>query len=102
MKKRKTSKNKKKGFFSILINSIKEAHKKYKVQMQEELAKHKLLNSHSDWSLISKFIEEINKDPNLKVTITLYDGTKVDIGTYNKTQKKDYELLDDDHFEFRY
>jgi hypothetical protein len=75
--------------------AFKEARQHYKAQMEESYNKHKLLNSHSDWSMIETFVQQCNNNPDLKVTIRLLDGTTIMMTAY-KPQKPtiDQQLSD--------
>ena len=81
-------------FWSIMTKAFKDGYKKYKAEMKEQVEKHKLLSSKSDWSMLESFVQKCNQDPNLKVEITLNDGTKINIRSYEKVPLKDYELLE--------
>lgn len=96
MKKRKAIKKEKKteGFWHIMFQAIKEAHKKYKIQMKEAVEKKRLLNSHSDWSLLEFYIQKVNENPKLRVRITLNDGTVLNMDTFKKETSNAYELLE--------
>lgn len=78
----KTKKKKKPSFWSIRKQAIKEAKARYKAQIEEAINKHKLLNSHSDWSMIETFVQQCNDNPDLKVTIRLLDGTTIIMTAY--------------------
>ena len=56
--------------------------KEYKKQLiQEKLKRETLLSKHSDWA------QQCNNNPGLHITVTLNDGTKLDLVT-QKEQKK--------------
>ena len=50
--------------------------------------KEQLLNSKSDWSLLEKFIQEINFQPNLHVDIHLNDGTVINMRCFDGNENK--------------
>lgn len=78
-----------------MFNALKEAKKTYKAQIQEQKEKHKLLSSRSDWSLLDKYIQECNKNPNLKVTIRTLDGTTIIMTAYKPERVTMDTLLND-------
>lgn len=75
-------KNKKPSFWRTIFNAIKEAKRTYNAQIEEARNKHKLLASHSDWSMIETFVQQCNNNPDLRVTIRLLDGTTIMMATY--------------------
>lgn len=99
-KKRKIAKrkeNKKKNttsLFSIMKEAIKEAYKKYKIQMEQAVEKKKLLNSHSDWSMIEEFVKQVNDNPKLRIHVVLKDGTSLTLNTYREKEDNTYEVLE--------
>lgn len=78
-----------------MFNALKEAKKAYKAQIQEQKEKHKLLSSHSDWSLLEKYIQECNNNPDLKVTIRTLDGTTIIMTAYKPERVTMDSLLND-------
>lgn len=78
-----------------MFNALKEAKKVYKAQIQEQKEKHKLLSSQSNWSLLEKYIQECNKNPNLKVTIRTLDGTTIIMTAYKPERVTMDTLLND-------
>lgn len=78
-----------------MFNALREARKTYKAQIQEQVEKHRLLSSHSDWSLLEKYIQECNKNPNLKVTIRTLDGTTIIMTAYRPERVTMDSLLND-------
>lgn len=75
-------KTKKPSFWKTIWDALKEAKRTYKAQIEEVRDKHKLLSSHSDWTMLEKWIQECNKNPDLKVTIRLNDGTTMMLTCY--------------------
>lgn len=78
-----------------MFNALREARKTYKAQIQEQVEKHRLLSSHSDWSLLEKYIQECNRNPNLKVTIRTLDGTTIIMTAYRPERVTMDSLLND-------
>lgn len=78
-----------------MFHALKEAKKAYKALIQEQKEKHKLLSSHSDWSLLEKYIQECNKNPDLKVTIRTLDGTTIIMTAYKPEKVTMDTLLND-------
>ena len=78
-----------------MFNALREARKTYTAQIREQVEKHKLLSSHSDWSLLEKYIQECNKNPNLKVTIRTLDGTTIIMTAYRPERVTMDSLLND-------
>lgn len=78
-----------------MFNALREARKTYKALIREQVEKHRLLSSHSDWSLLEKYIQECNKNPNLKVTIRTLDGTTIIMTAYRPERVTMDSLLND-------
>ena len=72
------------GFFEVL----KIVHKEYKNQKSLQKQKKKLLSSKSDFYLLEELIKQCNRNENLRVTITLNDGTQLTLSTAFKPQKR--------------
>lgn len=87
-------KDKKVTLFSTIRKAVKEAIAKYKAEMREQVEKHKLLNSKSDWSMIETFIQQCNDNPNLRVEVKLADGTKLTLTTHEEKKKNINDLLE--------
>lgn len=87
--------NRKPSYWKTMFNALREARKTYKAQIQEQVEKHRLLSSHSDWSLLEKYIQECNKNPNLKVTIRTLDGTTIIMTAYRPERVTMDSLLND-------
>ena len=88
-------KTKKPSFWGTIFSAIKEAHKTYKAQIEEVRNKHKLLSSHSDWTMVEKWIQECNNNPDLKVTIRLNDGAIMQLTCYRPQTLSINKMLDD-------
>lgn len=78
-----------------MFKALREARETYKAQIREQVEKHRLLSSHSDWSLLEKYIQECNKNPNLKVTIRTLDGTTIIMTAYKPERVTMDSLLND-------
>ena len=91
----KTKKKKKPSWFGTMWEAFKEARKHYKAQIEEAKEKHRLLSSHSDWTMIEKWVQECNKNPDLKVTLRLLDGTTMMLTAYKPQQVTMDRLLND-------
>lgn len=73
----------------ILDKEIKQKLKEEKKRLlSEKQMKEQLLNSKSDWSLLEKFIQEINLQPNLHVDIHLSDGTVINMRCFDENENK--------------
>ena len=92
---KKTSKNKKPSFWQIRKQALKEAKAKYKAEIEEAINKRKLLNSHSDWSMIETFVQQCNSNPDLKVTIRLLDGTTIIMTAYKPEKVSMNQILNE-------
>lgn len=88
-------KDRKPSYWKTMFNALREARKTYKAQIQEQVEKHRLLSSHSDWSLLEKYIQECNRNPNLKVTIRTLDGTTIIMTAYRPERVTMDSLLND-------
>lgn len=88
-------KNKKPSFWRTIFNAIKEAKRTYKAQIEEARNKHKLLTSHSDWSMIETFVQKCNDNPDLRVTIRLLDGTTIIMTAYKPEKMSIDRVLND-------
>lgn len=87
--------NRKPSYWKTMFNALKEARNAYKAQIREQVEKHRLLSSHSDWSLLEKYIQECNRNPNLKVTIRTLDGTTIIMTAYRPERVTMDSLLND-------
>lgn len=87
------TKNKKPSFWGIVFGALNEAIKTYRTRLEEQRNKHKLLTSHSDWTMIETFVQQCNKNPDLKVSIRLLDGTTINLCTYKKEKVSIDQML---------
>lgn len=86
----------------IKNKEIKNKLKEYENQLlQEQKAKEKLLSSKSDFTLLEKFIQKSNENPNLKIEIFLNDGTRILMRTYEEHKQSASELINGDYLEVR-
>ena len=73
----------------ILDKEIQQKLKEEKKRLlSEKQMKEQLLNAKSDWSLLEKFIQEINLQPNLHVDIHLNDGTVINMRCFDENENK--------------
>ena len=72
------------GFFEALKFARNE-YKKHKILQRQ---KKKLLSAKSDFTLLEELIKQCNKNENLRVSITLNDGTQLNLSTSFKPQKR--------------
>lgn len=86
----------------IKNKEIKNKLKEYENQLlQEQKAKEELLSSKSDFTLLEKFIQKSNENPNLKIEIFLNDGTRILMRTYEEHKQSASELINGDYLEVR-
>ena len=83
-----------KSYFRTMIEAIRTARQHYKDMLNREAEKRRLLNSHSDWTLIEELVQEVNDNPDLRIRVSLNDGTNIYLNTYKESKLKDYEMLD--------
>ena len=86
--------NKKPSFWQIMKTAISDAKKAYKARVNEYVEKQKLINSKSNWYLLETFVQQCNKDPNLRVHIRTADGTEIDFRTWKPETRSVNERLD--------
>ena len=64
------------------------AWKDYKKRiLEEEAKKAALINHKTDWGMLEELIQEVNNNPGLSVSVTLADGTKLDLKTVKENKK---------------
>lgn len=64
--------------------------KEYKLKLLEEQKKKDfLINHETNWEYLEELIKQVNDNPLLKVSVTLQNGTKLDIETYRQPKKRD-------------
>lgn len=72
------------GFFE----AFRMARNEYKKQKNLQKQKKKLLSAKSDFTLLEELIKQCNRNENLRVSITLNDGTQLNLSTVFKPQKR--------------
>lgn len=70
---------------------LKEAKKKI---IEEEIKRQNLLSKSTDWGALEEFIQEVNANPGLTITVTLNDNTKLELKT-TKEKKYSNPLFDE-------
>ena len=83
------------SFLKLLFNAFKEVKKQYKDMKFEAKAKRALLSSDTNWHLMEKFIQECNKNPDLKVTIKFKDGGIAILTAYKPERPTIDKMLND-------
>lgn len=78
-----------------MFAALREAKKTYDNKVWEAKEKNKLLSSKSNWSLIETFIQQCNKNPDLKVTVKLLDGTSIIMTAYKPERPSINQMLND-------
>ena len=64
-----------------MTTNIKKAIDYYKQLKYEEKIKKQFLSAKTDWQFFENLIEKCNENPNLKIEITLKDGTFIRMKT---------------------
>ena len=81
-------------FDKEIRKEMKVALKEAKKQIVEDMKKRQMLiNRNTDFAMLEQFIQSINYNPDLKITFTTQDGTKVELETTKKRQKTYTEIL---------
>lgn len=84
-----------------LSKEIKQKIDEFKKQLvAEEKAKEQLLNSNMDFNFFENLIKKSNENPNLKIEITLKDGTRIFMRTYEE-QRHTSDLINGDYLEIK-
>ena len=83
------------SFWKMIFAALREARKTYRDKVFEAKEKDKLLSSKSNWSLLEKYIQECNKNPDLKVTIRFKDGTTTILTAYKPEKVSIDRMLND-------
>ena len=86
-------KNNKTGFFKILKKSYEE----FKKFQLEEKKKEALLNEKMNYQFLEELVQKCNENPQLKIKITLRDGTILDVNTTPK-RKQNYIGTQEENF----
>ena len=81
------------GFFKILKKSYEE----FKKFQLEEKKKEALLNEKMNYQFLEELVQKCNENPQLKIKITLRDGTVLDVNTQPK-RKQNYVGVQEDNF----
>ena len=81
------------SFWRLLSQAIKDTKQRYRELKREAKDKAALLSSKSNWSMIETWIQKCNKNPDLKVTINLTDGTIITMTSYKPEAPSINELL---------
>lgn len=69
---------------------MKKKLKDYKLQLIEEQKKKDfLINHETNWEYLEELIRQVNDNPLLRVSVTLQNGTKLELETYRQPRKKD-------------
>lgn len=69
---------------------LKKKLKEYKLQLIEDQKKKDFLINHEcNWEYLEELIQQINDNPLLKVSVTLANGTKLELQTYRPPKKID-------------
>lgn len=88
-------------FIKQFIQTYKKARLEYKNHLQQQREKKALLSSKSDFSLLEKLIQAVNKSPDLRVEVRLEDGTVLLLKTYKAPERKTAsQLIDGDVGEY--
>lgn len=84
-----------------LSKEIKQKIDEFKKQLvAEKKAKEQLLNSNMDFNFFENLIKKSNENPNLKIEITLKDGTRIFMRTYEE-QRPTGDLINGDYLEIK-
>lgn len=89
------------SFWSIMKDAIKKAYQQYKISIQNELDKKELLSSRSDWTMLESLVKKCNDNPNLRISIFLTDGTRIDMKTYEQSKMTYSSLINNEYEEIR-
>lgn len=76
----------------MIFKLFKEALKEAKKRNEELKMKQRFLSKSIDYAYLEELIEKVNENPNLHISITLKDGTQMEINT----QPKKKQILIDD------
>lgn len=77
----------------MILRLFLEAYKEAKKKQEEEKMKKRFLSKSIDYAYLEELIEKVNENPALRVSITLKDGTQMEINT----QPKKKQILVDDN-----
>lgn len=81
-------------FSSQVRKEMREALKQARKEIVEDMKKRQMLiNAKTDFAMLEQFIQNVNTNPDLKITFTTSDGTTVEIKTTRERQKTYTEIL---------
>jgi len=83
------------SYWGMVFRALIEARKTYREKVFEANEKEKLLSSKSNWSMLEKFIQECNKNPDLKITVRFNDGTTAILSAYKPERPSINQMLND-------
>lgn len=84
-------------FIKQFIEAFTKARQEYKQFKLDQKAKNELLSARSDFHLLERFIQAVNKNPDLRIEVRLNDGTVLLLKTYKSPEKKTTsQLIDGD------
>lgn len=76
----------------MIFKLFREAFKEAMKRQAEEKMKARFLSKSIDYAYLEEIVEKVNENPNLRFTITLKDGTQMEINT----QPKKKQIMVDD------
>ena len=81
-------------FSNEIKKEMKVALREAKKQIVEDMKRRQaLINRKTDFSMLEQFIQSVNSNPDLKITFTTSDGTKVELQTVKERKKTYTEIL---------
>jgi hypothetical protein len=81
-------------FSNEIKKEMKAALKEARKQIVEDMKRRQaLINRKTDFSMLEQFIQSVNSNPDLKITFTTSDGTKVELQTVKERKKTYTEIL---------
>lgn len=86
---------KKVSFWGLFFEALRNTKAQYRQLKFEAEEKEKLLSSGTNWHLMEKFIQECNKNPDLKVTIKFKDGGSAILTAYRPERTTIDKMLND-------
>lgn len=74
----------------MLNKELRKQLNEYKLKLIEEQKKKDfLINHETNWEYLEELIRQVNDNPLLRVSVTLQNGTKLELETYRQPRKKD-------------